>query len=1268
MKKIIYISLLFALGILGCKKAEKVATYQVSLGEVVITSGINNVNVCATYTYEYTLKSVKFMYSDSESLDDAMVNDADFANGTVTVTADGLQPNTTYFYKFEFYNGISKMWSDVRNFRTLDEPVVTELVVNTAEVTGILETSAVCGGEVVSEGSSPVIARGVCYGLEENPTIGNCIDTTMNGSGLGTFVSQMTGLERETKYYVRAYATDSDTTCYGGQKAFTTLKEIVYSLPTVITNNVDEQGLGQYNALLSGNVTDDGNMPITGCGFWYSTEHDTLGGFTKPATYNTGGFNLNVTDGIEPGTTYYARAYAENALGRRFGNEVSFTTLSLPPTPDPQAFTLPSSDVTMNSAKIKGRIYYDGTENPIKKGFVYGLDVNDLNNDIDCTSQSDPFEAVLSGLTPNTTYYYKAYAQYASYAQTFYGSAESFTTLIEIVEPTIHTVNPSNITTTSANSGGYGITDGNSPVTVKGVCWATSDNPTLESSLGYTEDGSGTDDFTSVVTGLASNTSYYVRAYAKNQAGKVGYGESLGFVTMIMHQAPDVTTNQASGISGNGATLGGSVTNDYNSNITECWIMWGEGDDAMTNRLDCNAGMTFSGTLTNLQNNQTYSFQAFAKNEFNETGNGDIQQFTTNNEIPDVETLDATAITANSATMNGRVNDDHGINITECWIMWGRSASSMNNRLDCTAGADFNATVDTLQPNTTYYFNAYAKNANGQEGNGTVKQLLTLPTLPTVTTAEVTGITQTAATGGGNVTNDGGATVTACGICWNTSQNPTIANSHTTDGTGTGTFTSSMTGLTPNTTYYVKAYATNSVGTAYGDEMAFTTEHEETGNYFCISARDAETSTISMEKEGDAPDVFLEYKINNNGSWTTFTVESTTINLNQNDSVFFKSPEGQPNNKFASSYGNHNYFVIQGGEVDLSGNIMYLLDPTGTKTIFDSINDNAFHCLFFNCDKIKNALQLSLPATTLAVGCYYEMFYDCTSLETAPALPAMTLAKSCYVDMFNGCTSLTTAPTLPATTLAENCYELMFENCTSLTTAPELPATNLAAYCYGQMFTGCTSLTTAPNLPATILADYCYNQMFMGCSSLVTTPEIQATTLAPSCCSDMFMDCESLTTATALHAMTMSEYCYNRMFYNCTSLTTVPALPATTLAEECYEYMFYGCTSLTTAPGLPATTLAEECYSYMFYGCTSLTTAPDLPATTLTEECYSKMFYGCSNLHSIRMLATENLNAGDALKEWVYGVSPTGNFYKKTSAVLPSGQNGIPSGWTVHNE
>ncbi len=94
---------------------------------------------------------------------------------------------------------------------------------------------------------------------------------------------------------------------------------------------------------------------------------------------------------------------------------------------------------------------------------------------------------------------------------------------------------------------------------------------------------------------------------------------------------------------------------------------------------------------------------------------------------------------------------------------------------------------------------------------------------PTVSTTNISSITLNSAVSGGNVTNPGGSSVTARGVCWNTSGSPTTANSKTTNGTGTGSFTSSISGLNQSTIYYVRAYATNSYGTSYGEEVTFTT-------------------------------------------------------------------------------------------------------------------------------------------------------------------------------------------------------------------------------------------------------------------------------------------------------------------------------------------------------------------------------------------------------------------------------------------------------------
>jgi hypothetical protein len=124
-------------------------------------------------------------------------------------------------------------------------------------------------------------------------------------------------------------------------------------------------------------------------------------------------------------------------------------------------------------------------------------------------------------------------------------------------------------------------------------------------------------------------------------------------------------------------------------------------------------------------------------------------------------------------------------------------------------------------------------------------------TTPTVTTTSITNILNTSATSGGNVTSDVGASVTARGVCWSTSPNPTIANSKTTNGTGTGAFTSNITGLSLGTTYYVRAYATNSMGTSYGSSSSFTTTRMPSVVTVSIDNIDFTTATVSANVTND---------------------------------------------------------------------------------------------------------------------------------------------------------------------------------------------------------------------------------------------------------------------------------------------------------------------------------------------------------------------------------------------------------------------------------
>ena len=318
--------------------------------------------------------------------------------------------------------------------------------------------------------------------------------------------------------------------------------------------------------------------------------------------------------------------------------------------------------------------------------------------------------------------------------------------------------------------------------------------------------------------------------------------------------------------------------------------------------------------------------------------------------------------------------------------------------------------------------------------------------------------------------------------------------------------------------------------------------------------------TINWKASNSSIAKTIEYKLNNN-EWTSITSNTDssapTITVNSGDKIQFKGSNAQ----YASGSSKYNSFRGSTASFEVEGNIMSLIYGDDFKNKLAISSTYAFYSLFRGCTKLASAENLVLPATTLTSYCYAQMFYNCTSLTTAPALPATTLYDNCYSHMFDSCTSLISAPALPAIVLTDSCYTGMFRNCTSLKTASELSAETLASDCCQYMFYGCTSLTKVPKLSATKLATYCYSSMFAGCTSLTTAPELPVTTLA--------------------------DGCYQSMFNGCTSLTTAPELPATTLATQCYQGMFQGCTSLNYIKCLATDISASNCTYFWVDGIAS---------------------------------------------------------------------------------
>ena len=201
-------------------------------------------------------------------------------------------------------------------------------------------------------------------------------------------------------------------------------------------------------------------------------------------------------------------------------------------------------------------------------------------------------------------------------------------------------------------------------------------------------------------------------------------------------------------------------------------------------------------------------------------------------ELPTVTTATTTYIPYTSASSGGNVTDEGTASVTARGVCWSTSVNPTtadSRTTDGTGAGVYASSITSLDADLVYYVRAYATSTVGTAYGAQVSfQTLDPAVVPTITTQPVFNVYMTSASSGGTITDDGNADITAKGVCWGASINPTTAGSKTIDGTGISNFTSSMTGLTADTPYYVRAYATNSAGTAYGSNVLFTTAAAET--------------------------------------------------------------------------------------------------------------------------------------------------------------------------------------------------------------------------------------------------------------------------------------------------------------------------------------------------------------------------------------------------------------------------------------------------------
>lgn len=388
------------------------------------------------------------------------------------------------------------------------------------------------------------------------------------------------------------------------------------------------------------------------------------------------------------------------------------------------------------------------------------------------------------------------------------------------VVPTTSVALVTNITATTASCGGEVTSDGGALVTARGVCWSISQNPTTANDK--TTDGTGIGIFTRSITGLTPGTTYNIVAYAINSVG-TGYSSQSTFTTLAL--APILTTTELSAVTSTSASSGGNINNDGGSTITARGVCWStdQNPTIADNKTTNGTGTgSFTSYITGLIPGKTYYIRAYAANIIGTAYGNQITTITTAI-LPTITTNAVSDITSTTARSGGNITNDGGAEVTVrgvCWSTFPNPTTASNKTNEGIGSGSFTILITGLIQGTTYYLKAYATNNIGTTYGNQVTTTTTI-VLPVLTTITMSDITPTTAISGGNISNEGISPVTVRGVCWNTTENPTIGDNKTVNGSGVGNFTSSLTGLAANTTYYVRAYATNSMGTAYGKQTSF---------------------------------------------------------------------------------------------------------------------------------------------------------------------------------------------------------------------------------------------------------------------------------------------------------------------------------------------------------------------------------------------------------------------------------------------------------------
>jgi hypothetical protein len=671
-----------------------------------------------------------------------------------------------------------------------------------------------------------------------------------------------------SNYETVGYATGSHsiTSASCPSNSRTSVTVTIANPPTLTTTSISN--INSTSATSGGNITDGGASSVTERGVcWSTSQNPTTSNSKTTDGTGDGSFTSSIT-GLTAGTTYYVRAYATNSIGTSYGTQVTFTTYapgsisgnqticsgSTPAqlTSSAAATAMPSvtyqwqsSTDNISFSNISGATstaYQPGSVSQVtyfKRNAISGavtLSSNTVTVSMSAgeaapTSVSATPSTILSGASSNITATVTTGNEVKWYDASTGGSV-----LTTVASATNYTVTPSTTTTYYAQT---------SPI-------ACTKN-TLENIL-----ANFNSNYANITNQIPSPYNFSL------DAGASSYYIADGGSDMYDH-GNYLSTNISSNFyySDNSilnTSIFGTSSKYFTRKVNNMFVLAADLTGASWFKINGDYGSDGGGSTNTSEFTVTVgctTFKCFISRVYN-ASDPSINELII---VPTSTSVTQSGIknTSNSYhTINGIQNSDRLYYI----LYAGSSGSYISD-----AYAQNIATAFLTQTQ------AVITGSSGCPSSSRTPVSVTVSSIPTISATAVSTVTTTTASSGGTISSDGGSTITAKGVCWSTSHNPTTSSSKTTDGTGTSSFTSSITGLSANTTYYLRAYATNSMGTSYSSEISFTTP--QYGTFANINKTYGDPDFVLVNPSSSSPGAFL-YSSDNTG---VATISGNTVHI-----------------------------------------------------------------------------------------------------------------------------------------------------------------------------------------------------------------------------------------------------------------------------------------------------------------------------------------------------------------------------------------------------